>query len=48
MVCSPEKDFHWTDPDFLLRKIVAPICHGISIIILLFVAICYFILPTLR
>lgn len=48
MVCSPEKETHWTDTEFVLRKIVHPVFHGISIIILLFVAIIYFILPSLR
>lgn len=48
MVCSPEKNSHWTDTEFLLRKIVNPICHGISITILLVVAIIYFVLPSLR
>ncbi|CAD7092554.1 unnamed protein product [Hermetia illucens] len=48
MVCSPEKVVRWTDTDFLLRKIINPIFHGISIVILLIVAIIYFILPTLR
>lgn len=48
MVCSPEKVIHWTDSDFLLRKIINPICHVISMIILLVVAIIYFVLPTLR
>jgi G protein-coupled receptor Mth (Methuselah protein) len=48
MVCSLEKVIHWTDPDFLLKKIINPIFHGIAIIILLIVAIIYFVLPTLR
>lgn len=48
MVCSPEKVIRWSDTDFVLRKIINPIFHGISIIILLIVAIIYFILPTLR
>lgn len=48
MVCSPEKVIHWTDADFLLRKIINPICHGLSMIILLIIAIVYFVLPTLR
>lgn len=38
----------WTDTDFLLRKILNPTFHGISLIILLVIAIVYFILPTLR
>ncbi|XP_063704492.1 probable G-protein coupled receptor Mth-like 5 [Culicoides brevitarsis] len=48
MVCLPEKVIHWTDSDFLLRKIINPIFHGISMIILMTVAIIYFILPSLR
>ncbi|XP_062564547.1 probable G-protein coupled receptor Mth-like 5 [Armigeres subalbatus] len=47
-VCSPEKAIRWTDTDFLLRKIINPICHGMAIVILLVVAIIYFVLPTLR
>lgn len=47
-VCSPEKAIRWTDTDFLLRKIINPICHGMAIAILLVVAIIYFVLPTLR
>lgn len=48
MVCSPDRESHWTETEFLLRKIVNPICHGISIAILLVVAIIYFVLPSLR
>lgn len=48
MVCSPERIFHWTDTDFLFRKIINPICHGLSITTLLIIAIIYFVLPTLR
>lgn len=48
MVCSPDQDSHWTDTDFLLRKVVNPVCHGISITILLVVAITYFVVPSLR
>lgn len=47
-VCSPGKVFNWTDTDFLLRKILNPLFHGISMIILLIIAIIYFVLPTLR
>lgn len=48
MVCSLKKVTPWTDPDFLLRKIINPIFHGISMCILLVIAIIYFVLPTLR
>lgn len=39
---------NWTNPEFLMRNIVNPITHGISITCLLFIAIVYFIMPTLR
>lgn len=48
MVCSPDRDSDWTDTYFLLRKVVNPICHGISITILLVVGITYFVVPSLR
>lgn len=48
LICSPEHRVRWTDTDFLLRKIINPICHGISMAILLVIAIVYFVLPTLR
>ncbi|KAG5672697.1 hypothetical protein PVAND_002806 [Polypedilum vanderplanki] len=47
-VCSPGKIISWTDTDFILRKILNPLFHGISMIILLIIAIIYFVLPTLR
>uniref|UniRef100_A0A182NDY4 G-protein coupled receptors family 2 profile 2 domain-containing protein n=1 Tax=Anopheles dirus TaxID=7168 RepID=A0A182NDY4_9DIPT len=47
-VCSPKEEIHWTDSDVMLRKIINPICHGMAMIILLIVAIIYFVLPTLR
>jgi G protein-coupled receptor Mth (Methuselah protein) len=47
-VCSPGKVINWTDADFLLRKILNPLFHGLSMIILLVIAIIYFVLPTLR
>lgn len=48
MVCSPEKILHWTDTEILLRKIINPVCHGISMIVFMAIAIIYFVLPTLR
>lgn len=50
MVCSPDKMefWNWSDSAFLLRKVVHPICHLVSVIILLIVAITYFVLPPLR
>lgn len=47
-VCSPEKILSWTDTDFLLRKVLNPLFHALSMVILLVIAIIYFVLPTLR
>ncbi|KPU72740.1 uncharacterized protein Dana_GF23058, isoform B [Drosophila ananassae] len=46
-ICLAHKNIKWNDSNFLLRKILNPIFHGISLIILLVIAIIYFILPTL-
>ncbi|KAH8294487.1 hypothetical protein KR018_001407, partial [Drosophila ironensis] len=46
-ICLARKEIKWNDSSFLLRKILNPIFHGISLIILLIIAIIYFILPTL-
>uniref|UniRef100_A0A6P4E612 Probable G-protein coupled receptor Mth-like 5 isoform X1 n=1 Tax=Drosophila rhopaloa TaxID=1041015 RepID=A0A6P4E612_DRORH len=46
-ICLARKEIKWSDSNFLLRKILNPIFHGISLIILLIIAIVYFILPTL-
>lgn len=47
-ICLARKEIKWSDSNFLLRKILNPIFHGISLVILLVIAIIYFILPTLR
>lgn len=47
-VCSPKRILSWTDTDFLLRKVLNPLFHGLSMVILLIIAIIYFVLPTLR
>ncbi|GJQ66180.1 GPRMTH5 [Trypoxylus dichotomus] len=39
---------NWTNPEFLMRNIVNPVTHGITIVCLLFIACVYFIMPTLR
>ncbi|XP_032589716.1 probable G-protein coupled receptor Mth-like 5 isoform X1 [Drosophila mojavensis] len=46
-ICLARKENNWNDSNFLLRKILNPLFHGISLIILLIIAIIYFILPTL-
>lgn len=48
MVCNPERANNYWTTDAVLRKIVSPVCHGVSIITLLIIAIVYFVLPTLR
>lgn len=47
-MCTPDPINSWRDTDILMKKIVDPIFHGISIICFLTVAIIYFIMPTLR
>lgn len=47
-VCIPERKFHWTDTDFLLRRIINPVFHGIGMAVFMIVAIIYFVLPTIR
>ncbi|XP_054727941.1 probable G-protein coupled receptor Mth-like 5 isoform X1 [Anastrepha obliqua] len=47
-ICLTKKEIKWSDTTFLLRKVINPIFHGISLISLLLISIIYFILPTLR
>ncbi|XP_073950460.1 G-protein coupled receptor Mth-like 5 [Choristoneura fumiferana] len=47
IVCIPDVK-NWTDIDFIIKKIVNPLFHAISMILYLVVAIIYFVLPTLR
>lgn len=48
LVCAPEHHTDWTSPPFLMRNIISPITHGISMACFLMIAIIYFIMPTLR
>uniref|UniRef100_A0A1I8MXH1 G-protein coupled receptors family 2 profile 2 domain-containing protein n=1 Tax=Musca domestica TaxID=7370 RepID=A0A1I8MXH1_MUSDO len=47
-ICLAKKELKWSDTNFLMHKVLNPIFHVISLIILLIIAIVYFILPTLR
>ncbi|XP_063627911.1 probable G-protein coupled receptor Mth-like 5 [Cydia splendana] len=47
LICIPDVK-NWTDVDFIIKKIVNPLFHAISMILYLIVAIIYFVLPTLR
>lgn len=46
LVCVPE--VKKKDTSFLMKKIINPIFHAISMILFLLVAVIYFVLPTLR
>lgn len=48
VVCMPEYKSVWTNTEFLMRNIVNPVTHLMAMICLLFVAIVYFVMPTLR
>lgn len=48
LVCIPEVKINWADTDFLMKKILNPLFHGLAILFYLLVAIIYFVLPTLR
>ncbi|CAD6991439.1 unnamed protein product [Ceratitis capitata] len=47
-ICLAKREIKWSDTTFLLRKVINPILHCISLILLLLISIIYFILPTLR
>lgn len=47
-ICAPNKITDWTSTEFLMRNIINPVTHGISMICFMIVAIVYFIMPTLR
>lgn len=49
IIChEPEKDRDWAATNFLMRNIINPITHLISIACFLTVAIVYFVMPTLK
>lgn len=48
MVCVPEVKINWSDSDFILKKLLNPLFHGLAMFLYLLVAIIYFVLPTLR
>jgi G protein-coupled receptor Mth (Methuselah protein) len=49
IVCVPEIDSSKSDyTDYLMRRIVNPVCHGLAIICYLVIAVVYFIMPELR
>lgn len=47
-VCTPKASTDWSNTDILIARIVDPLCHVLSIICFLAIAIVYFVLPQLR
>jgi len=49
IVCVPEIDSSRSNfADYLMRRIVNPVCHGLAIICYLTIAVVYFVMPQLR
>jgi hypothetical protein len=49
IVCVPEIDFSKLgSTDYLMRRIVNPVCHGLAIVCYLIIAVVYFVIPQLR
>lgn len=48
LICVPKDENYWNSTEFLMRNIVNPITHALSMFFLLFIAIIYFIMPTLK
>lgn len=48
LVCAPKHNTEWTSTEFLMKNIINPLSHGISMICFLIIAIIYFIMPTLK
>ncbi|PNF18782.1 putative G-protein coupled receptor Mth-like 5 [Cryptotermes secundus] len=49
IVCVPEIDFNKSDfTDYLMRRIVNPVGHGLAIICYLIIAVIYFVMPQLK
>ncbi|XP_026280469.1 probable G-protein coupled receptor Mth-like 5 [Frankliniella occidentalis] len=47
-LCIPKPMTDWTNTEFLISRVVDPLCHVFCIICFLSIAIVYFILPQLR
>lgn len=48
VICTPQIPSPWTDTDYVMRRLLNPVCHAIAIICLLLVGIVHFVLPQLR
>lgn len=48
VICTPQIPSPWTDADFVMRRIVNPVCHAVAMACLLLVAVVHFVLPQLR
>lgn len=47
MLCVPKHEFSWNNMDFVIRRIINPIFHILSVMCLITVAVIYFVLPQL-
>ncbi|XP_067007985.2 probable G-protein coupled receptor Mth-like 5 [Anabrus simplex] len=47
-ICAPAPVSAWNGTEFLVQRVIDPICHGLVIVCYLFVAVLYFVLPQLR
>nr|CAD7197073.1 unnamed protein product [Timema douglasi] len=48
VVCAPEVSPNWNNTDYLIRRLVDPVLHGVAITCFTTVSIIYFVLPQLR
>lgn len=48
VICTPQSPSPWTDTDYVMRRVLNPVCHAIAIVCLLLVGIVHFVLPQLR
>lgn len=48
LICVPKDNDQWSNTEFLMRNVINPITHFLTFFCLLFIAIVYFIMPTLR
>ncbi|CAG2055355.1 unnamed protein product [Timema podura] len=48
VVCAPEVTPNWNNTDYLIRRLVDPVLHGVAITCFTTVSIIYFVLPQLR
>ena len=48
IVCFPAPHKNTSDTDYIMRRIVDPVFHGLAMALYLFIAVVYFVVPQLR